>query len=121
MWRRALRFHLGVHDTRQGLSFSAGAVALRTTARTLRRASSHSVSHHEETNTAPRSSIGCERASLSLFLAPERCPNVRREFLQATCVFQSRHRSSYEPRSVCATEQQERRNTALQRTGCAGR
>jgi hypothetical protein len=53
MWSRALRFHLGVHDKRQDLSSSAGAVALRTAARTLRKASSHSVSQNEETNTAP--------------------------------------------------------------------
>jgi hypothetical protein len=42
MWSRALRFHLGVHDKRQDLSASAGAVALRTAARKLRRASSRS-------------------------------------------------------------------------------
>lgn len=52
MRSRALRSHLGVHDKRQGLSASAGAVALRTAARKLRRASSHSVSHSEETNPA---------------------------------------------------------------------
>lgn len=42
MRSRALRFHLDVHDKRQGLMASAGAVALRTAARKLRRASSHS-------------------------------------------------------------------------------
>lgn len=121
MRSRALRFHLGVHDKRQGLSASAGAVALRTAARKLRRASSHSVSHNEETKPAPWSSISCQGASLSLSLAPECCPNAPREFLQATRVFRSRHRSSYEPRGARASEQQERPNKALQRTGCAVR
>lgn len=87
MWSRALRFHLGVHDKRQGLSASAGAVALRTAARKLRRACSHCVSQDEETNPAPWSSIGCQGASLSLSLDPECCPNVPREFLPATRVF----------------------------------
>jgi hypothetical protein len=121
MRSRALRFHLDGHDKRQGLSASAGAVALRTAARKLRRASSHSVSHNEETNPAPWLSIDRQGAALSMSLAPERCPNVPREFLQATRVFQSRHRSSYELRGACASEQQERPNMALQRTGCAGR
>ena len=87
MRSRALRFHLGIHDKRQGLSASAGAVALRTAARKLRSVSSHSVSHGEETNPAPWSSIGCQGPSLSLSLVPECRPNAPGEFLQATRVF----------------------------------
>ena len=112
MRSRALRFHLDVHDKRQGLSASAGAVAQRTAACKVRRASSHSVSHNEDTYPAPWSSIGCQGAPLSMSLAPERCPNVPRNILHATRVFQSRHRSSYEPRCACALEQQERPNNS---------
>ena len=78
MRSRALRFRLGVHGKRQGLSASADAVALRTAALKVRRASSHSVSHNEETNPAPWLRIGCQGASLSLSLAPECRPNAPR-------------------------------------------
>lgn len=51
MRSRALRSHLGVHDKRQGLSASAGRL-LCAPQRASCGASSHSVSHSEETNPA---------------------------------------------------------------------
>jgi hypothetical protein len=76
----ALRLHLDAHDTRQDLSASAGAVALRAAAYTLRSASSYSVSHTEQTNRAPWSSIGCQGTPLSMPLAPSAVQTCQGQF-----------------------------------------